>query len=79
VPSAEQIDNRRRGRAEDRIREIAQDRIGLLTFTLRNKNLDSLACKTGAALVKLESAGRSRVGRARGRRTNMPAACAPYQ
>jgi hypothetical protein len=28
VPSAEQIDNRRRGRPEDRIPQIAQDRIG---------------------------------------------------
>jgi hypothetical protein len=37
VPSAEQADNRRRGRAENRIPQIAQDRIGLLTFTVRNK------------------------------------------
>jgi hypothetical protein len=47
VPSAEQINNRRKGRAEDRIPQTAQDRIGLLTFTVRNKALDSLACKTG--------------------------------
>jgi hypothetical protein len=49
VPSAEQADNRRRGRVEDRIRQIAQDRLGLLTFTVSNKALDSLACKTGSA------------------------------
>jgi hypothetical protein len=47
VPSAEQADNRRRGRVEDRIRQIAQDRLGLLTFTVSNKALDSLACKPG--------------------------------
>ena len=28
MPSAEQADNRRKGRAEDRIPQIAQDRIG---------------------------------------------------
>jgi hypothetical protein len=32
VPSAEQVDNRRRGRAEDRIPQIAQDGMCLLTF-----------------------------------------------
>jgi hypothetical protein len=48
VPSAEQIDNRRRGRAEDRIPQIAQDRIGLLTFTVRNK-APGLARKTGGS------------------------------
>ena len=37
MPSAGKVDNRRRGRAEDRIPQIAQDRIGLLTFTVRNK------------------------------------------
>jgi hypothetical protein len=47
VPSAEQINNRRKGRAEDRIPQTAQDRIGLLTFTVRNKALDNFACKTG--------------------------------
>jgi hypothetical protein len=47
VPSAEQADNRRRGRVEDRIRQIAQDRIGLLTFTVSNKAPASLACKPG--------------------------------
>jgi hypothetical protein len=37
VPSAEQADNRQKGRVEDRIRQIAQDRLGLLTFTVSNK------------------------------------------
>ena len=37
MPSAEQADNRRRGRAEDRIPQISQDRIGLLTLTVGNK------------------------------------------
>jgi hypothetical protein len=42
VPSAEQADKWRRRRAEDRIPQIAQDRIGLLTVTVRNKALHNL-------------------------------------
>ena len=41
MPSAEQVDNRRRGRAEDRIPQITQEGMGLLTFTVRNKALPS--------------------------------------
>ena len=49
MPSAEQADNRRRGRAENRIPQITQEGMGLLTFTRSNEALDSIACKTGAA------------------------------
>jgi hypothetical protein len=49
VPSAEQADNQRRGRAEDRIPQVTQEGMGLLTCTVSNEALDSLACKTGAA------------------------------
>jgi hypothetical protein len=48
VPSAEQADNPRRRRAEDRIPQIAQDRVGLLTFTVGNK-ASALPARPGAA------------------------------
>jgi hypothetical protein len=47
VPSAEQAD-RRRSRAEDQIPQIAQERIGLLTLTIRNK-APALPARPGAA------------------------------
>ena len=67
VPSAEQADNRRRGRAEDRIPQIAQDRMGLLTLTVRTKPCTTLACKIGVATISshTRAAVSTSVGRAR--------------
>ena len=48
MPSAEQADNRRRGRAEDRIPQIAQDRMGLLTLTVRTSPAQALPQDRGS-------------------------------
>ena len=68
MPSAEQADNRRRGRAEDRIPQIAQDRIGLLTLTVRKKPCTTLACKIGVATISAHESSSQHLGR-EGRRS----------
>jgi hypothetical protein len=57
VPSAEQVDNRRRGRAEDRIPQITQEGMGLLTFTVRNK-ASALPARPGAATTSAPDSSR---------------------
>jgi hypothetical protein len=57
VPSAEQADNRRRGRAEDRIPQITQERMGLLTVTVRNK-ASALPARPGAATTSAPDSSR---------------------
>lgn len=57
MPSAEQADNRRRGRAEDRIPQITQEGMGLLTFTVRNK-ASALPARPGAATTSAPDSSR---------------------
>ena len=57
MPSAEQADNRRRRRAEHRIPQIAQDTIGLLTLTERNK-APAVPASRGAATTSAPDSSR---------------------
>jgi hypothetical protein len=59
MPSAEQADNRRRGRAEDRIRQITQDRIGLLTLTVWGTKPPGLGRQPRAATTSAPDSSRS--------------------
>jgi hypothetical protein len=47
VPSAEQVDNRRRGRAEDRDPQVTQEGMGPFTFTISNEGWTALPARPG--------------------------------